>query len=422
MVNRNNIRLVVILGAICLAGITATQVYWIKKVFDINETQFDVNVSLGLKNVSDSIAFETGVKPFTASPVSRLTSNYFIVNQLHSIDPALLERYLKNEFTKRGLQQNFGLVMFEGDRLTYSKCITFRTAPVDTMMLKQIPNLSGAANLSFGIYFPAKAANLASGMYIWIFSSCVLLIVVTFFAYAMLVILKQKRLSEVQRDFVNNMAHEFQTPISAIMASAEVIKNPVIIEQPQRLANYAGIIDTEIRKLSNQVQRVLEMAGAESESIALNKTQVDVHHLLVQTVSKFIQNTGLGNEDIALHLNAIEHIISADALHLANVVYNLLDNAIKYSTGKPSISINTSSEKNGVVITVKDKGIGIDRNDLKKIFNKFYRVSQGNRHDVKGFGLGLSYVKLMVEAHRGTIDVKSKLNAGTTFILFFPFK
>lgn len=410
------------MGAICLAGITATQVYWIKKVFDISETQFDVNVSLGLKNVSDSIAFETGTKPFAASPVSRLTSNYFVVNQPHQIDPALIERYLKNEFAKRGLQQNFGLVMFESDKLVYSKCITFRTVPVDTTMLKQIPNLSGATNLSFGIYFPAKAANLASGMYIWIFSSCVLLIVIVFFAYAMLVILKQKRLSEVQRDFVNNMAHEFQTPISAIMASAEVIKNPGVIENPQRLSNYAGIIDNEVRKLSSQVQRILEMAGAESETVVLNKTQVDVHDLMKQTVSKFLESPGNYNAGIAQYLVDGEHLIMADSMHLGNIIYNLLDNAVKYSRGVPNIEIVVSSEKDGVVIAIKDKGIGVDSKDLKKIFNKFYRVSQGNRHDVKGFGLGLSYVKLMVEAHHGTIDVKSKLNEGTTFILFFPFK
>ena len=215
------------------------------------------------------------------------------------------------------------------------------------------------------------------------------------------------------------MAHEFQTPISAIMASAEVIRNPGIIENPQRLINYAGIIDNEVRKLSSQVQRILEMAGAENETVVLNKTQVDVHDLIQQTASKFTQSTGA---NIGLQLNASENIISADRLHLANIIYNLLDNAVKYSTGAPMVVIGTTSEKNGIVISVKDKGIGIDSGDLKKIFNKFYRVSQGNRHDVKGFGLGLSYVKLMVEAHHGTIDVKSKLNEGTTFILFFPFK
>ncbi len=410
------------MGAICLAGITVTQVYWIKKVFDISETQFNVNVSLGLKNVSDSIAFESGVAPFTESPVTRLTSNYFVVNQPYSVAPVLLERYLKNEFAKRGLQQNFGLVMYQSDKLVYSKCISFHAAPVDTSMLHQIPELAGSTNLSFGIYFPAKAANLASGMYIWIFSSCVLLVVIVFFAYAMLTILKQKRLSEIQRDFVNNMAHEFQTPISAIMASAEVIKNPEIVNNPQRLNSYTSIIDTEIKKLGSQVQRVLEMAGAESGGVMLNKQNVDVHELIRQVKVKFVQSAGIEERNVTLRFNADRYFIEADAMHVANVIYNLLDNAVKYSTGTPSVTVTTNSEKDGVVISVADKGIGISAGELKKVFNKFYRVSQGNRHDVKGFGLGLSYVKLMVEAHRGTIDVQSKVNEGTTFVLIFPYK
>jgi two-component system phosphate regulon sensor histidine kinase PhoR len=148
----------------------------------------------------------------------------------------------------------------------------------------------------------------------------------------------------------------------------------------------------------------------------------DVHEQLKLITQKVIQSAGLSEESVQLQLAAEPHQINADALHFANVIYNLLDNAVKYSTGAPSIQVRTKSEKNGIVISITDKGIGIADKDLKKIFNKFYRVSQGNRHDVKGFGLGLSYVKLMVEAHRGTIDVKSVINQGTTFVLFFPFK
>jgi len=420
--NRNNIRLVIVLGAICVVGITVTQIYWIKRVFDITETQFNVNVSLGLKNVADSVAYENHLPALVASPVTRLTANYFVVKLTHSVSPQLLERFLKNEFTKRGLQQKFGLVMYESDKLIYSKCIAFNAMPVDTSMLQQIPLMNGGNELSFGIYFPSKAANLASSMGIWIFSSCVLLIVIAFFTYAMLVILKQKRLSEIQRDFVNNMAHEFQTPITAIMASAEVLKDGGIISNPMRLNSYVSIISTEINKLRVQVQRVLEMAGAESEEVALNKTLLDVHQLLRETMAKFISSAGIAESSIRLILKAEKHEINADALHLSNVIYNLLDNAVKYSAGTISIQVSTIAEKSGIVISITDNGIGIDAKDQKKIFNKFFRVSQGNRHDVKGFGLGLSYVKLLVEAHRGTVEVKSKLNEGTTFILFFPFK
>jgi len=154
----------------------------------------------------------------------------------------------------------------------------------------------------------------------------------------------------------------------------------------------------------------------------LNKSVVDVHELIVKTRDKFVQGTGIDGKCIALKLNAGKYMIEADAMHVSNIIYNLLDNAVKYSAGMPAVTVSTVSEKGGIVITVADKGIGIAPEELKKIFNKFYRVSQGNRHDVKGFGLGLSYVKLMVEAHGGTIDAQSRLNEGTTFILFLPFK
>ena len=422
VVNRNNIRLVIILGAVCLAGITVTQVYWMLKVFDVAQTGFDVNVSLGLKNVSDSIAFESHVTPYASSPVTRLTSNYFVVRQIHNISPELLERYLKNEFAKRGLQQNFGLVMYRSDKLVYSKCITFKTARVDTGMLKMIPNQGIGEELAFGIYFPSRSGIPGSVMYIWIFSSVVLLGVILFFAYAMLVILKQKKLSDIQRDFVNNMAHEFQTPISAIMASAEVLRDPAIYTTPQRLSTYTGIVEAEINKLHIHVQRILEMAGAESVEIVLKRAQVNVHASLAQTIEQFIQTTGISQNRIRLHLNAKSYTIFADPVHFVNIIYNLVDNAFKYSAHDSFVEIFTSDERNGIVIAVKDQGIGIAGKEVKKIFNKFYRVSQGNRHDVKGFGLGLGYVKLMVDAHRGTIDVNSRVSEGTTFILFFPFK
>ena len=289
-------------------------------------------------------------------------------------------------------------------------------------MLKMIPNPGVGEELAFGIYFPSRSGIPGSVMYIWIFSSVVLMVVILFFAYAMLVILKQKRLSEIQRDFVNNMAHEFQTPISAIMASAEVLRNPDIGSTPQRLSSYTSIIETEINKLHVQVQRILEMAGAESDAVVLKWVQVNVHSLILQTTEQFMQTRCISQSRIRLHLNAKMYTISADPVHLGNIIYNLIDNAFKYSPPDSIVEIITSDETNGIVIAVKDQGIGIAGKELKKIFNKFYRVSQGNRHDVKGFGLGLSYVKLMVEAHRGTIDVNSRVNEGTTFILFFPFK
>jgi two-component system phosphate regulon sensor histidine kinase PhoR len=257
-------------------------------------------------------------------------------------------------------------------------------------------------------------------MGIWSFSSLVLLLVILFFAYTLFVILKQKRLSEIQKDFINNMTHEFKTPISTIAVSTEVLKDPSIVHHPERLLNYTTIIEKENIRLKHQVERVLQMAKLDKEDIGLKKEKVDVH----QIIRDAIQNTALSLQEkhgtIVCDLSAERHKIDADRLHLTNVLYNLIDNAIKYCKQSPEIVISTGNLNKHLCIDVKDNGLGIAPENHKKVFQKFYRVPTGNVHDVKGFGLGLHYVKSVVNAHRGTVKVDSDLGRGSTFKIILP--
>jgi len=255
----------------------------------------------------------------------------------------------------------------------------------------------------------------------WYFSTFVLLLFLLILAYAVFIIFRQKRLSEIQKDFVNNMTHEFKTPLATIKISSEVLKNPNIINNPERLLNYAMIINNETTHLTNQVERVLQMAKSGKDTIQLNKEVLELNPLLENMLDKtyrpLVRSRG---GDIVVEIEPSDIKIYADELHIKNVISNLLDNAIKYCQQKPMITINCKELKDGISVAIKDNGIGISKENLPHIFDKFYRIPTGNLHDVKGFGLGLNYVKLICRQHGGNIKVTSELEKGSEFCIFMP--
>jgi two-component system phosphate regulon sensor histidine kinase PhoR len=272
----------------------------------------------------------------------------------------------------------------------------------------------------FGVQFPFLQANLLSQMGIWGFSSAVLLVVILFFVYTLLAILKQRRLSEVQQDFINNMTHEFKTPIATIAISSEVLKNPNISKEPDRLLKYATVIENESNRLKQQVERVLQMAQLDEKKIELNTETFDANELLKEAIQNCSLTLQENKGSIELKLNGALHTIVGDKLHLTNVINNLIDNAVKYNNNKPQIVIRTYNKKDAFCIEVEDNGMGIASENHNRIFERFYRIPTGNVHDVKGFGLGLNYVKLIVEAHKGSITLNSTLGKGTIFKIFLP--
>lgn len=213
------------------------------------------------------------------------------------------------------------------------------------------------------------------------------------------------------------MTHEFKTPLYHRYLYCGALKDPAIIHTPERLLNYATIIDNENQRLKQQVERVLQMARLDSEEVGLKKETCDLHELILEVCQN---NLVTSKATIELALEASPSIIRVDKLHLTNVLFNLLDNAIKYNRQQPVIQITTSQMNGSMVIKIKDNGIGIKLDDQKKIFHRFYRVPTGNLHDVKGFGLGLSYVKLIVEAHKGKITLTSNPDQGSCFSIALP--
>ncbi|MFY7912648.1 MAG: sensor histidine kinase [Emticicia sp.] len=409
--NRNTIRLLVLLGTLSITGIIAVQAYWVKRAFDLKEQQFRQTVMISLRNVANRISTLYKLSKFD-NPVTQLSSDYYVSNLRVPLDADVLEHYLKEEFKKQNLNTPFeyGIYDCESEKIVYGSYIdaNYETSSVSA---KPLPKTDKYLNY-FGVRFPSKTSYLASRLDIWLISSLITLVVTIFFGYAMFVILRQKRLSEVQRDFVNNMTHEFQTPISTIRIATDVLSQPKIMEQPERLKKYVQIIRQENNRLKTQVETVLNTARLERGKMQLD-IQLQELHSLINEVTEGVQAEL--EDGLKVELAATKSSIYADRTQLMSLIRNLLENAIKYSPKPPCITIRTENIGDCLVFSVIDNGIGIPKESITKIFNKFYRVPTGNLHNVKGFGLGLSYVSQIIKAHKWQINVESEVGEGTTF-------
>lgn len=271
------------------------------------------------------------------------------------------------------------------------------------------------------VYFPDRKTHLYLSLSVMLPASLFFsLIILVAFTISILMVLKQKRISDVKTDFINNMTHEFKTPIATISLAADSVVNPKVINNSDKIRNFIKIIKDENKRMNLQVERVLQMALLDKSKLDLNLKELDIHLL----IDNAIKNTGVQvkvkNGKIHTELTANKHLALIDEIHFMNVINNLLDNALKYSKVNPEILIKTQDAENGILISVEDNGIGMSKEEQSKIFDRFYRVSKGNIHNIKGFGLGLSYVKAIVEALNGNIRVKSEPDKGSRFDIFIP--
>lgn len=438
--NTRSIRILVLLAIVSVVGIVISQIYWLDKAFQVQETQlglrneqgiadekrFNDRVVIALSNVADEILTITNDPAELFQAVKQVKPNYYTVAINDTLHPYLLESLLTSEFQKRNIQEDFEYGIYDcfNDSIVYGNFVDFGedSSAVPSSVRPDIKwDRDGHY---FSIYFPNRAVfepdenqNQYGG---WAFFTVLVSIVFVFFGYSVYLILRQKRLSAMKTDFINNMTHELKTPISTISLSSEVLMDDQTLADPQRLKQYATIIYNENTRLKTQVEKVLQLAALDNENIQLKLEPLDVHRVIGQAVEAVQLNIGDRDGRIECHLEANQSTIQADVVHMTNVLYNLLDNAIKYSKEGPQIEVETRNENGALIITVADQGIGIAKEDQKHIFDKFYRVPTGNIHDVKGFGLGLYYVKLMVEEHGGRIRVESTPGKGSRFILTLP--
>ena len=248
------------------------------------------------------------------------------------------------------------------------------------------------------------------------------LVLLVTFVFTIYIIFRQKKLTEMKNDFVNNMTHEFKTPISTISLAAQMLNDPAVGKSPAMFQHISTVINDETKRLRFQVEKVLQMSMFDRQKATLKMKEIEVNELIRGVVNTFALKVERYNGSIETNLQAEEAVVMADEMHLTNVIFNLMDNAVKYKRQDVDLKLTvaTRNEQGKLVITVQDNGIGIKKENLKKIFDKFYRVHTGNLHDVKGFGLGLAYVKKIITDHKGAIRAESELGVGTKFIIVLP--
>lgn len=436
-----NIRLIIFLSILAVLAMVVNQYFWVESSVDIQEKtisiqkknaemerlQFDNQVTLGLVEVRDElISMNTEASGLYLEPVQQITENYFVVSFYDTLNPTVLQNLLVEKFAQYNVTEPFEYGIYDcfTDSIIFDKYVDLSKGEViskESSAPQQKWNHDGHY---FGVYFPDRVdviideKDQVSMSLIW--STLLIGIILLVFAVTIFTILKQKRLSEVKTDFINNMTHELKTPISTIALSSDVLRKVDETTDVNRIKQYASIIHAENSRLESQVERVLQLAKLEKDKIQLKKELIEVHGLIRKCVESFDLVISQKNGSLNLDLNAENDQVYGDKVHISNVIQNLLDNATKYSKEVPEIMVRTANVNGGFVIEVEDKGKGMSAEQSKQIFEKFYRVPTGSVHDVKGFGLGLYYVKEIIKAHQGKIEVKSKLGEGSTFIVTLP--
>ena len=338
--------------------------------------------------------------------------------------PQQLDSLLRMEFMNKGINLPFqyGVSDHTLDSLIFASAVPPAPLLQSDLRVTLFPNdIIGNHNFLM-VFFPSQQEYLIGKIWLPLaMAALLILIVIACFAYAIFTILRQKKLSTIKNDFINNMTHEFKTPISTISLATEALQDRTMVKDDDRVDRYLKIIDVENHRLSRQVEKVLQIASLEKEDFKLKIEEVDVHKTIEKALENILLQVEKKGGNITTDFKATSQIIPADEHHLTNIIYNLLDNANKYSDKPPVINITTDDAPGrGIWIRIIDNGIGMTKEVINRIFDKFYRKPTGNLHDVKGFGLGLAYVKALIEAHGGDINVKSASGKGSVFEIYLP--
>ncbi|MCB0520285.1 MAG: HAMP domain-containing histidine kinase [Lewinellaceae bacterium] len=410
---------VVLFGALAIIGIIAIQTYLLVNTWNAEAKEFQEKVNIALQNVAKQFEKLGSTTP-TYDLINQVSSNYYVVDINNTINANNLEIFLRRELEEVGLREDFEYGIYNCDtrKMAYGKYISYSQEAMSHVNepKQQLPVHDHDNFLYyFGVRFPNREAQILDSMKLAIILSVILFVTILFFMYSIFIILRQKRLSEMQKDFINNMTHEFKTPISTIKISSEVFLNSPEINGNKRLLQYASIINEQNQRLNKQVEKVLQLAKIERENFKLNKEKIDLHELLDNILNSVKLQVEKAGGQLGTDLGATNPTVYADKLHLTNILHNLLDNAMKYCKEVPNITVKTCNTPGGKVkLSIQDRGLGIAKENLSKIFDKFYRVPTGDVHNVKGFGLGLFYTKNICDAHGWKISIESEPDTGTS--------
>lgn len=412
----------ILLATISVAGVLFIQFFFLRNAQNYSEKQFRESVTVALKEVAWQILVANGntANFDSITPIEIISNSYYLVTVDAIIDYELLKLHLTEELKKHQVYTDFEFAIYNPDtkKLEQKTLITTQNEEKTSTYLFPAHHLN--ETYYFAVHFPDRSPYFHSRLSIWYLFTGLLVLVVVFFGYTLSVIIRQRQLSEIQKNFINNLTHELKTPISSIALSANVIKEKKILRTPERLFEYAQIIESQNNRLSKNVEKVLDMASLEKNKIHLSMEKIDLPDFLRETTMHFKQTDFGQKAIIKLNLPPGPIKISADKFHFSNLLLNILENSVKYCDKKPLIKIDLLPYRNKLIIRFTDNGIGISKKHRKKVFKRFYRVPTGNVHNVKGFGLGLDYVLKIVKAHRWKIKVDKNPEGGSIFALLIP--
>ena len=431
--------LITLLILLSLLGLIFFQFLWLKSAKEIKEQQLTENINRATHDAADRLMQDMRF------PIVNLNSKTLSPERLQRelFKPSVIQRYSKDEISfiiREALNRNnLRDVPFEfaitqnsltGDEIQSDNFYKYYIDTVNnTHHIIQLvaPEGSDRENLSveeFLIIIVPHQKSIILREVTWFILGAVLftLIITTAFYLTIRALIRQKKLSEIKSDFINNMTHEFKTPLATISLAVDALKNDKVVMNKEKADYFTSVIKEENIRMNKQVETILQAALLDKQEIQLNLKNLDAHKLIGVAAQNIALPMAEKNGKLEVNLEAGRHTILADEVHFTNIINNLLDNSVKYSNDNPIVKLSTSNHGNYLVIKIEDNGIGMNKETLGRIFEKFYRAHTGNIHNVKGFGLGLSYVKTMVDAHKGSIKAESTLGKGTIFTLLFPLK
>lgn len=416
----NKINSIIFIGFLAIVGVLLMQLLMLGRAFSFEKKEFEEKIHFALQDVVQKIYRDNNTQLPITDQVKKVTDNYYIVNVNDVFEASVLEYYLKTEFQKFKLDIDFEYAIYDcaSDEMVYGSYISsndLKTEKCENCFEKREELI-----YYFAIRFPQMKYSLISslGQY-WVFTG-ILLLVLVIYVYSVILLLKQKKYTELQTDFINNMTHEFKTPLASVLIASDYARSQPEIQNNQKLSKYMDIIIKQSQKLNHHIERILTVAKGDAKWIELERKPV----FLKDTFELVKENVLLKTEKQAqITIDIPEtYQVKADEFHCYNAFFNLVENAVKYCGNMPVIDVDAKVSDKGLTIQISDNGIGIDKAHIDYIFDKFYRVPREDKKEVEGFGIGLSYVKKIIDLHQWKIEIQNNKEKGLSVYIYVPKK
>ena len=406
----NRFNTVIFIGFFAIVGVIIMQLFLLNQAYIFEKKDVEDKIHFALQDVIERIYSDNKTELPTTNLIKKVSENYFVVNVNDVFENQILEHYLVTEFEKVKLELDFEYAIYDcsSESMVYGNYVSLEGEKVK--MCEDCFSKNTDLTYYFGIRFPQiKQSYFRSLNQYWAFTA-VLFLVLIIYVYSVFLMLQQKRYTELQKDFINNMTHEFKTPLSSILIASNYANSQEEIKENPKLSKYIQIIIHQTNKLNQHIEKILHVAKTDSNQIVIEKKKV----VIASLIDLVKENIHLKHQKNLIIENKIDikHIVKADEFHFYNLIYNVIDNAVKYSETEVTINISAQENSKGLQLCFSDNGIGIPQNDLPFVFDKFYRVARQDNKDIEGFGIGLSYVKRVCEWHKWHISVKNNSDKG----------